>query len=318
MKSTVPHAGSLNADFSTEFELDTSAGNTLRIHNDSEVNREKITANRVHNTLFSCLLKTVQYGTYEKDLAVLLVFAFHFGYRDEARDRYTTAAIEIEFEETSNAQLQTTNPRNKNNDPEVKFLAPVQVTGTPSKEKNSLKWILEGSLTYQIPLGPATGFTPSVEIKKSSERHRRMWLNGEMDSDDDHRFHNRALWTTGENQVETSGILHNFPAAVVVTLPRNPEHFVKVKVTVTPYVAFSVNPLRLIPKRDDPIFLDRSTPKGPQYAAGKDFSDADFPWASVVKIPKEYEVKCPAQSASRHVYAFRDFLNFLRSHFHQN
>ena len=290
MGSNVPLEGVLNSDFRTEFELDTSAGNTLRIHNDSQVNREKITANRIHNTLFSCLLKTVQYGTYEKDLAVLLVFAFHFGYHDEARDRYTTAAIEFEFEETSNAQLQTPDPRNKNNDPEVKFIAPVRVSGTPSKEKNSLKWILEGSLTYQIPLGPAPGLTPSVESEKSLERNRRMWLNGEMDSDDDHRYHNRALWTTGENQVEKSGILHNFPAAVVVTLPKDPKHLIKVKVAVTPYVAFSINPIRLFPKRDDPIFLDRSTPKGPQYAAGKDFSDTDFPWASVVKIPTEYEV----------------------------
>ncbi|MCJ1230826.1 hypothetical protein MMC12_007500 [Toensbergia leucococca] len=290
MESNAPLVDAPNSDFSTDFELDTSAGNTLRIHNDSEVNREKITADRIHNTLFSCLLRTVQYGTYEKEPAVLLVFAFHFGYHDEARDRYTTAAIEFEFEETSDAKLRTPDPRNKNNDPKVKFIAPVRVTGTPSKEKNSLKWILEGSLTYQIPLGPAAGLTPSVENEKSSERNRRMWLNGEMDSDDDHRYHNRALWTTGENPVEKSGILHNFPAAVVVTLPKDPEHFVKVKLMVTPYVAFSINPIRLFPKRDDPIFLDRATPKGPQYAAGKDFSDADFPWATVVKIPTEYEV----------------------------
>ena len=232
----------------------------------------------------------MQYRTYEKDLAVLLVFAFHFGYHDEARDRYTTAAIEFDFEETSNAQLQTPDPRNKNDDPEVKFIAPVRVSGTPIKEKYSLKSILEGSLTYQIPLGPAPGLTPSVESEKSSERNRPMWLNGEMDSDDDHRYHNRALWTTGENQVEKSGILHNFPAAVVVTLPKDPKHFIKVKVAVTPYVAFSINLIRLFPKRDDPIFLDRSTPKGPQYAVGKDFSDTDFPWESVVKIPTEYEV----------------------------
>ena len=291
MEPTVSLGGVLNSDFNTDFELDTSAGNTLGIHNDSEVNRGKITANRVHNTRFSCLLRTVQYGTYEKESAVLLVLAFHFGYRDEARDRYTTAAIEIEFEETSNAKLQISDPRNKNNDPEVKFIAPVRVTGTPSKEENSRKWSLEGSLTYQIPLGPAPGVTPSVEIEKSSERNRRMWLNGEMDSDDDHRYHNRVLWTTGENRVEKSGILHNFPAAVVVTLPKDPKNFVKMKVAVTPYVACSVNPIRLFPKGDDPIFLDRSTNKGPQYAVGKDFSNADFPWSSVVKIPTEYEVR---------------------------
>ena len=281
----------LNSDYQTEFELDTRSGNLLKIHNEKEVNREIITARRINNTLFHCLLKTVQYGTWDHLPAALLVFDFHFGYRDACRDRFTEAVIEIEFEETINSQFEVPDPRNKNNDPEVKLLAPVRVLGNPSKEKVSSKWFLEGNLTYQIPLGPQAGVTPHKEKEVSSERQRRMWLNGDRDSDDYHRHHNRIVWRTGENKVEETGILHNFPAATVIILPRDPKNCVKAKVVVTPHVAFSANPVRLFPKRDDPIFLDRTLSKGPQYEAGRDFSDSDYPWETIVKIPTEYEVK---------------------------
>ncbi|CAF9930995.1 hypothetical protein IMSHALPRED_008336 [Imshaugia aleurites] len=289
-----PESGSgdtLNADFQTDFELDTTSGNLLKIRNEDDVNREKITARRINNTLFSCLLKTVQYGTWDHLPAALLIFDFHFGYRDACRDRFTGAAIEIEFQETKNSQSDAPDPRNKKNDPEVKLLAPVRVLGNPSKEKHVSKWFLEGNLTYQIPLGPQAGVTPHKEQKISSERQRRMWINGDPDSDDYHGHHNRVVWMTGENKVEETGILHNFPAAIVIVLPSDPKHCVKAKVVVTPHVAFSVNLIRLFPKRDDPIFLDRTTPKGPQYEFGKDFSDSDYPWGKIIKIPTEYEVR---------------------------
>ena len=284
--------GALNADFHTDFELDTTSGNLLKIRNEEdEVNRTKITARRINNTLFSCLLKTVQYGTWDHLPAALLVLDFHFGYRDGCRDRFTSAVIEVEFQETTNARFEAPDPRNKNNDPEVKLLAPVRVLGEPSKEKHVSKWFLEGNLTYQIPFGPQAGVTPHKEKKVSSERQRRMWINGDPDSDDYHRHHNRVVWTTGENRVEETGILHYFPAATVIALPNDPQHCVKAKVVVTPHVAFSVNPIRLFPKRDDPIFLDRVNAKGPQYEDGRDFGDPDYPWESVIKIPTEYEVR---------------------------
>jgi hypothetical protein len=43
-------------------------------------------------------------------------------------------------------------------------------------------------------------------------------------------------------------------------------------------------------EEDDPIYLDRHTPKGDAIAPGLDFKDPNFPWAEIVKIPTQYSV----------------------------
>jgi hypothetical protein len=280
----------LNANFETDFDLDTSSGSTLKIRHEGEGNREKITADRIHNTKFSAKLSTVQYGTWKTEQAVLVVFAFHFGFKNEKRDRYTSATITVEFEETRNTKLEKPPIKNPKNDPEVKFFAPVQICGTISKEGVKRQWNFEGRLGYQIPLGPDLGVKPAFNKESTTEKNRRMWITGETDSDDDHRYDNKVTWELKENKVEESGILHDLSTAVVITLPKSPQHLVKVKMSVTPFVALSVNPLRLLQKKDDPILLDRKTPKGPQFGQGMDFSDENFPWASIVNIPTEYQV----------------------------
>ena len=101
-----------NADFETEFELDTTSGSTLTIHHEGESNREKITADCIRNSNFRANLISVQYGTYKPESAALLVFEFLFGFKNSKRDRFTSVIITVEFEETLNASFGTPPDRN--------------------------------------------------------------------------------------------------------------------------------------------------------------------------------------------------------------
>lgn len=79
-----------------------------------------------------------------------------------------------------------------------------------------------------------------------------------------------------------TGILHRFTAAAVVLLPKGESPKIKAKLVVKPSVVFSVNPLRLLPRKDDPIFLDGITEKGEPIAFGTDFSQSEYPWMSII------------------------------------
>ncbi|KAK1764157.1 hypothetical protein QBC33DRAFT_548237 [Phialemonium atrogriseum] len=290
-----------NTVFETEFELDPKAGSTLSKtirHQEREVNRVKITSDRIRNTSFRAELAKVQYGTYncqqadgtyKPEPAALLIFNFRFHFRSENRDRFTSVKIEVEFKETLNTKLERPPDRNPNNDPQVRFVAPHQICGTPTEVDVKKSWKFEGQLGYQVPAGPSLSATPSVQTEASFQRHHRMWIKGDTDGDNDHRWDNKAVWVMQENRMQGSGVLSSFPGAVVIVLPKSPEHLVKARVTVVPHLAFSLNPLRLKQKRDDPILLDRKTSWGPEYEPGKDFSDPDYPWSSIIKIPTEYQ-----------------------------
>jgi hypothetical protein len=108
--------------------------------------------------------------------------------------------------------------------------------------------------------------------------------------DDGHYSDNIAKWRMREYTQQSSGVLHQSTAAAVITLPSNPENNIKVTVLVRPFVAFSLNPLRLRQKRNDLIYLDRHTPKGDVIVPGLDFKDPNFPWDEIVKIPTQYSV----------------------------
>lgn len=85
-----------------------------------------------------------------------------------------------------------------------------------------------------------------------------------------------------------TGILHRLTAAAVVLLPKGESPKIKAKLVVKPSVGFSVNPRRLLPRKDDPIFLDGITEKGDPIAFGCDFSHSEYPWMSIiVKSGKE-------------------------------
>jgi len=278
----------VNGDFQTGFEIDDSAKAVLSIQNRSATNRDKVTADQIGSTSFSAKLSHVQYGTYNGKSAALLVFNFHFGFRNGSWKRITSASITLKFEETTGPDLKYPAERNPDNDPIVVAIAPIQVCGEVTTVQKSKKWNISVPLQVQ-QAGIQAGAQIGLEAQSDFPKDNRMWLVGSSLSEDDHGADNWVSWEINENSAQESGILHHFPGTVVITLPENPEHHVKITGLIRPFVAFTVNPLRLKQKRDAPVYLDRETTKGTQYAPGVDFKDKSFPWDEIVKIPTEYQ-----------------------------
>ena len=278
----------LNADFETDFELDESSDATLRIQHDSKTpNREKVTADDIRSTGFLARLIHVQYGTYSDKPAVLLRFNFEFRFRNESSRRFKHATISLIMEETKDASLEDPKPRKFLNDPHIVVMGPVQVCGEVRTVDKKRIWDISVPIQYEdhgVKAGPELKFGD----EKNWDQEHRMWINGYRTSDDDHYNDNGVVWDMQENKVEKSGILHQWSAALVAILPSNPPNPVKFKVVVHPTIAFSLNPLRLKPKKDDPVYLDRVTSKGAPVADGKDFSAPDFPWTEVFNSFAEY------------------------------
>ena len=286
----MPNTDRLNADYMPEIELDDSS--LLAIKHDGQVNREKVTASQVGNTRYYALLETVQYGKWGGEAAALLIFNFHFGFREQHHDRFTYAMIRAEFEETADSNFTKPKPRNFANDPEVKKVIPEQIYGISDPKKEKKTWNLEGSISAGIPVpgAPQLGLNPSYNAQSEYSIQHRMKILGERDGNDAHSKFNVALWETEENSLQKSGILHNWKGAVVITMPNNPEFPVKITMRIETRVKFSVNPARLLPKRDDPILLIKGVSKGKRVVPDLDFDDPKFPWSKVLKIPAEYEV----------------------------
>jgi hypothetical protein len=279
----------LNGDIETDFELDESSEVSLRISNDNETNREKVTAQDLGSTSYSAKLKLVQYGKWDGEEAVLLGFLFEFRFKNESVKRLTSANVRLTLEETKDSGLTDPSPRNPRNDPQVVMITPAQVCGTFSTESKSRHWSLTVPIKYS-GAGVEAGLEPEGGEDTDFDRDHRMWINGWTDSDDEHHEDNVAGWEIQENKIQKSGILHRFPAALVALLPKNPEHCFKMTCHVTTSIALSVNPARLLPKKDDATFFDRSTTKGKQVAPGTDFKSEDFPWDQVVHIAEQYAV----------------------------
>jgi hypothetical protein len=279
----------LNKDFETDFEIDDPSKAVLQIQNRGLPNREKITADEIGSTSFQAKLSHVQYGTHDGNPAALLIFNFQFGFRSGSWKRITSASIKLTFEETAGPDLTLPNPRNPNNDPVVALIAPAQICGEVTTVQKTKKWNLSMPVQFQ-QFGLQAG--PQIDTEHDSvfETDHRMWLTGMPTSEDTHDQDNSVRWDIEENSMQASGILHRFPGAVVITLPKSPEHHVRVTGLIRPYVAFSINPLRLKQKKDEPIYLDRKKTKGTAIMPGVDFNDKSFPWGDIVKIPTEYEV----------------------------
>lgn len=133
-----------NQDFETDFELDPSG--TLQIKNNSQVNRHKITAERISSTSFKAVLSRVQYGIYEKSRAVLVVFEFSFGYQKNSHHRIQYASINIEFTKTCDARFTLPSPYEPNDDPVVTKILPVQVLRKPTDTGEGGVSFFSGSL----------------------------------------------------------------------------------------------------------------------------------------------------------------------------
>ena len=278
-----------NEEYQTEFEVDDSSKAVLRIHNNGVPNREKITADQISSTSFQARLAHVQYGTYDGEPAALVIFHFQFSFRNGSWKRIKYASIQLTFEETTGPELALPNPRNPNNDPIVAMIAPVQVLGEVTTTQKTRNWKLSLPVQFQ-KFGIQSGPEIDLEIGANFSTDDRMWLVATPTSEDDHHANNRVTWEIRENRTQGSGILHRFPGAVVITLPKDPQHHVRITGLIEPSVVFSVNPLRLKQKKDDPVYLDRITEKGKPILPGVDFKDEAFKWEDIVKIPTEYEV----------------------------
>lgn len=132
-----------NQDFETFFKLDPSG--TLQIKNKAQVNRHKITAERISSTSFKAVLSRVQYGIYEKNRAVLVVFEFSFGYQKNSHHRIHYASINIEFTKTCDARFTPPSPYEPNDDPVVTKILPVQVLRKPTETGEGRVFLFSGS-----------------------------------------------------------------------------------------------------------------------------------------------------------------------------
>jgi len=277
-----------NGDLELDFEIDEGSKAVLGIENRGKPNRDKVTADEIGSTSFSAKLSHVQYGIYDRVPAALLIFDFHFLFRNKGWKRITYACIKLSFEQTTGSDLQLPTPRDPNNDPIIATMSPVQVCGEVTTEQKSKSWRFEFPIQFQnygLQAGPQFGMDNQSDFASDS----RMWLTGTSTSEDDHDSDNCVRWEIQENDKQKSGILHHFPGAVVISLPRNPEHHVKLTGVVQPSVVFSANPLRLKQKKDAPVYLDRETAKGTPFMPGVDFNDKSFPWDTLIKIPIEYQ-----------------------------
>jgi hypothetical protein len=234
----------LNGDYETEFEVDDSSKAVLGIQNNGVPNHEKVIADHIGTTSFQARLTHVQYGTYDGEPAALVIFRFQFGFRNGSWRRITYASIQLTFEETAGPDATLPNPRNPNNDPIVAIITPVQVCGEVTSNHKTRNWKLSFPLQYRqfgIQVGPEV----DLDIGSDFTTDDRMWLTGMPTSEDDHHSNNRVIWEIQENRAQGSGILHLFSAAVVIALPKNPQHHVRITGLIEPTVAFTVNPLRL-------------------------------------------------------------------------
>jgi hypothetical protein len=128
-----------------------------RIVNQRAVNREKLTSAEVGSTLFQARLTHVQYGTYDGEVAALLLFNFQFGFRNKSVKRIIFADIELGFEETDGPDLQSPKPQNPLNDPVVALLSPAWVYGKVSTVQHKKKRKISVPVHFQqfgIDVGP--------------------------------------------------------------------------------------------------------------------------------------------------------------------
>ena len=278
--------------FSTDFDLDPHSGATLRIENAGLVNREKIASSAIGNTRFSARLSSVTYGTLSTAPACLVVFDFAFAFRASSRARFTRADIAVEFAQARDAAFSAIEGIDPLTDPVVRMFAPVELWGVAKKVRETRTWNFTVPVMVSTPMGVEAGVEVGREAGKEVDVDRRMNVRGDTYSDERHVMgDNLVEWSVDENAAQKDGIPFRLTTAAVVTLPTTGLG-IQVKVVVKPAVAFSLNPIRLLQRKHDPIYLDGKTAKGksPVPEGKTDFGDASIDWASVIKFQSEYQV----------------------------
>lgn len=283
----------VNQDVETEFEFDKTAGTTLGgIKNRGKTNREKVTAASIKHTSFKCTLARVQYGTYDFKPACLIEFDFwfHFENKSKSRLRCTTAFIEIVFTKTADENFTTPPGYSPDDDPVVVLFGPAKVWGLMKSALEKQTHLLMAPFMIKSS-GVDTGIQYVNSHESEIQVDHRMNIQGSTVGDAEHSRDNIVRWKLDENEAQKDGIVHQFRAVVVVSLPPG-ERRMKAKVKVKPTVQFSLNPARwlLSQTNDDPIYFDGVTNKGRPLEGLADFHDPSFDWAQAVKVPTEYQV----------------------------
>ena len=89
----------------------------------------------------------------------------------------------------------------------------------------------------EVEIGPKATYGGTSEV----DRDHRMWTGNDEHGD----IKNIIKRTTGENKAQKSGILHEFPGLIVISLPASPQHLVKATIRGKPHIGFSFNPRRI-------------------------------------------------------------------------
>lgn len=277
-----------NEDFETNFKPEPSG--TLQIKNKAQVNRHKISAERISSTSFKAVLSRVQYGIYEKNRAVLVVFEFSFGYQKNSHHRINYASINIEFTKTCDASFTPPSPYEPNDDPVVTKILPVQIFRKTTETGEGGVSFFSGSPRSMALTIIFKGWELEPKLEHTEATGESLLVEADTYGDDDHKMDNNIEFRLLEIKSLKTGILNRITAAAVVLLPQGESPKIKAKLVVKPSVVFSVNPLRLLPRKDDPIFLDGITEKGDPSAFGSDFSQSKYPWMSIIVTRGEENV----------------------------
>ena len=286
-------------EFVTDFDID-SDKSLLKIENKGRVNRSLITQEQVGHTSFSAILHRVYYGSYHGERACLISVDFSFRFRSKTSSRYQYAAIDLQFEKAMDVNNHKIRCKDPLLDPKVANFAPKQVYGMVSVIDQKKHWEVSIPVTFETPIGLSAGVTGTAGSESNSHEDNRMEIHGNLYQDDEHdEGANGVTWDLQENKVQGDGIFRNFRGTIVVL--HEPDQPFWMRVSVKPAVKFSLDPRRLVTKEDplarllqrndDPILLDGRTPLKRQPDIGcKDFSSEEFPWSSITRLPKEYEV----------------------------
>lgn len=292
-------AASAKTEFVTEFDIDDKKS-LLKIENKGRANRSLITQEQIGDTSFSAVLHRVYYGSYHGESACLISVDFSFRFRSKTASRYQYAAIGLEFEKAMDTNDHKVRCKNPLLDPKVANFAPKQVYGMVSTIDQKKHWEVSIPVMFESPIGLSAGVTGTAGNKTISHEDNRMELHGNLYQDDDHdEGANGVTWDLQENKVQGDGIFRNFCGAIVVL--HEPDQPFWMRVSVKPAVRFSLDPRRLITKEDHlarllqrndhPVLLDGATQlKRQPDLTCDDFSSEEFPWHSILRLPKEFEV----------------------------
>jgi len=235
--------------------VEAGSGELGRKNRDEQALRKIITSQSYRECRFTGTVRGVHYGTYNEKQAtlVLLRFAFHSPLLKEWR--FTSATITLKFKPMSKEHRS-----GKTADPYISLIFPYTVFGQVSAEQR--EWNMELAATLGTPgnLPVAANLAPKVSQDSSYSRDHSMKIQGFIYPENPYQDkENVARWDMIENDLQKSGIPHDFCCGVVVV--HDEPHFqAEVKVRFSfPFSSgwkFTGSPWT----KDEPLLFDSSQP----------------------------------------------------------